>query len=70
MKGFPFLIFTYNSENNITKLDSRYRKCVYLRIKNGLKGSILYNIQIKHLLIYRDTIFLVHLSLHQTSNYV
>lgn len=57
MKVFDCLDFACSSKRNRTKLDFRSRKCIYLGIEIGVKGSILQDIHNKNLFISRDIIF-------------
>lgn len=47
MKTFGCLVFTCSTKRNKTKLDFRSYNCVYLGIKHGIKGHILYDIHHK-----------------------
>lgn len=58
---FSSLVYACSHPLHRTKLDFRLRKCIYLGLKFGVKGSILYDISNRNIFLFRDTIYFEHI---------
>ncbi|MCH93196.1 retrovirus-related Pol polyprotein from transposon TNT 1-94, partial [Trifolium medium] len=61
LKVFGSLCYASTIQNNRTKLDTRARKVVYLRHKQGVKGSILFDLNTKNIFVSRNVTFYEHI---------
>jgi len=57
LKTFGCLCFASTSDVNISKLDPRARKCVFIGFKNGIKGYILLDLKTREIFISRNDLF-------------
>ena len=67
MRVFGSLCFAITLSANKKKLDSRSRKCIHIRFKDGVKGYILFDLHSKEIFLSRDVIFFEHIFPYQSS---
>jgi hypothetical protein len=68
LKVFGSLAYASTLQANRTKLSSRGRKCVYLGHKQGVKGTVLYDLQTKEIFISRNVIHHDHILPYVTNS--
>ncbi|KAK2390516.1 putative mitochondrial protein [Trifolium repens] len=68
LKVFGCLCYASTIQNHRTKLDTRSRKSVYLGIKQGVKGAVLYDLNSRNIFVSRNVTFHEQILPYQSSD--